>query len=178
MTPKYITHGIARKYCFSEEKLKKYLGFPLFPHHICGESNRKSSEDLLKVHNSDKKQQMNRMYSAHRFTWKPFDGRTRLHYIVDTIEKIIAFSVSSVLATHKALGVYCYKKQLWRRSHTLLTLSNVFGYNTSTHTLISVLHTATVCPRCIYTHTSYGLFTSVAHITHHYYYYYSYNNHR
>ena len=60
----------------------------------------------------------------------------------------------------------------WRQTSILygvaLTHTLSLCLSLSHNPLFSTLY---VCPRCIYTHTSYGLFTSVSPTTNHYYYY-------
>ena len=85
----------------------------------------------------------------------------------------IQHSLNRVYQPHRALGVSYSKTHLWRRSLTLLSLSLsrlaiMLHY---THSTFFVHYYIYVCPRCIYTHTMFTLFTNVASATYHYYYY-------
>ena len=99
---------------------------------------------------------MNRMYSAHKFTWKQQRGRKPLENKASLYSgyttKRLQHSLCRVYQPHRALGVCCYKYS-YGDALTHFSLFCALNCNTHTHTQLSVRHTLCLPQIYLYSYT-------------------------
>ena len=135
---------------------------------ILGSNCRQIRKRRLRCNRNQKIE--NRKYTS--LTWKPYtrkitDNKESL-FLRDIQRRTISQHSCTECISHKGL-LASTVTQLWRRSHTIsLARSRALALSLYTHNSYTtypryvLYYTLSVCPRCIYTHTQYGVFTNIA----------------